>query len=321
MSVRVEVSMGLFDEVRAATDAAGGDRARLGQQLGVVLESELFGADRDAIRADVESWFDLDQLSQPGGGEGDLRIAEHLMGGATGAGAELGPFLPAAARRDDMRLTVHPVPGFRRCYGSSPGTQIFGIRAGADPREALLFLVHVCYHEIAEHFYTEASRRAAAERDGPDALRHWILLLVQNEGLANYAVLEPLLELRDELTTARYFTYMDAIGDADATARALTVLQRALAAIDEDNWRELEPRLVAFLKDPRLPVINLAGIHIACSVAAAHGADALIASIREPQELFALYTETEDPLREHLFGARGEAASAFGLIAEPELRP
>lgn len=54
------------------------------------------------------------------------------------------------------RPVAHAVPAFELCNGPRPGTQVFGVRSGADPREAFLFLVHVRLHEVTEWLYTDA---------------------------------------------------------------------------------------------------------------------------------------------------------------------
>jgi hypothetical protein len=314
LSVRLEHR--LFDSVRRAAQNARGDARRLKRSLErIVLEDEAFDSEREVISSSVESWFEIELMtSSPTFWAKEAVLREHLEHRAGQSAAALTPYLPANASRLARDLTVHLVPGFLKCYGSAEDSQIFGLRAEADPEEALLFLIHVYYHEVSSLFYTETSRRAAAGPSTAELFKHWLLLLIQNEGLANYVVLEPLIKLRDAGHPLYYFTYAGSVRDEGQTAKAMTLCRKILSSIDEDNFHALSGRIADLLKNSRLPVINLVGIHLAEAVAATFGEREMFSvAEREPQEFFRLYSETGDEFRECLFGPRLELAPLFGL--------
>jgi len=306
----------LYDAARAAAVAAAGDVGRLRRSLAEVVEVEdVFHAQRPLIGEQLDDWFDLQAMASGAdfwAKQAVLRghIEQHL---APSAAAVL-PFTPDLPGEQSWGLTVHLVPGLAHCYGPREGVQVFALRAGADPAEALLFLIHVYYHELAALFYTPASRRAASSQANAELLRHWLLLLIQNEGLANHVVLPQLLQLRARGCRFTYFTYAGLVEDRTATARAMTVCRETLALLSERTFPTLHPHVFAILKNPGMPVINLIGIHLAEAIARRFGEATLLAvADREPQEFFRLYAATSDPLCPELFGPAGEAAAAFGL--------
>src|SRR5262249_27411945 len=151
----------------------------------------------------------------------------------------LTPYLPSPPGDHTKAMAVYLLPGLTRCYGSTEGVQMFGLRAGADPEEALLFLTHVYYHEISSLFYTATPRRAEDDRSSLELFRHWLLQLIQDEGLANYAVLGPVLGLRARGRPFAYFTYAGLIHSAEATARAMSICRETIGPLAEDNFPEL----------------------------------------------------------------------------------
>jgi hypothetical protein len=84
-----------------------------------------------------------------------------------------------------------------------------------------------------------------------------------------------------------------------------------LSTLDDATVRHVSRRVSAVLKNPRLPVINLIGIHMAEVIAARDGERALLdVDGLEPEEFFLRYADTGDALCTHLFGPDGGAAPA-----------
>lgn len=303
LQLEVTLDTGLVDRLSSAATAADGDTTVFLTRLHEEIRLHPVLGAAAASGGDPADWFSIDAMV---GGlafwERQLELCDYLCRHLEVSVDALHAYLPTWPGDAVDRLTVHVIPGFDECYGPAPHTQVFGLRDGCSPAEALLFLVHVYYHELSHRFYTTTSHRAAEGGDDPDTLRHWLLLLIQNEGLANHAVREQVLQLRAEGVPLRYFTYADRIGDRRAVATAMEFCRRLLA--DLDGWRDygFRSQITALLKSPQLPVINLVGIHVAEAVADTFGDDVLLTSFREPEELFELYARTGDDLCIHLFG-------------------
>lgn len=315
MQLEVEIKTGAYEAIKQAAVEAGSDEAQLRKSLQkIVSADEALGSEAALILSDLDTWFTVaPMLSSPAWWQEQERVRAHFEEQAQPAVRLLIPFLPEGCDELNAKLTVHLVPGFFHCYGPRDGVQVFGIRPGAEPAEALLFLVHVYYHELSSLFYTQKSAAVSRAQLGPDDLKHWLLLLIQNEGLANYVVLDQLLALLPERESFAYFTYARVIHDTQATAQAFTFLRRLMEQLDEHTWAALQGRITEILKDPRLPVINLAGIRMAEAIAHASGEPTLLQARREPQEFFRLYANSGDDLVGVLFGPTLSSAAAFGL--------
>lgn len=297
LNVRLENR--LFDSLQSVAEAASGDVQCLRQSLEkIVLTEEVFKSEQQLILQDIKSWFEVEEMvASPTFWLKQREMRAYLEQRVDESVAALCPYLPPLAIDRTMELAVYLLPGFVLCYGRAEGVQLFALRANAEPAEALLFLIHVYYHEISCLFYTETSRRAAENPKTVELFRHWLLLLIQNEGLANYAILKSLLDLRSWSEAFVYFKYASLVHDTEATIKALTVCRKIMAQLNDDNFHYLRSQISNILKNPRLPVINLVGIHLAEAIAAAFGEHVLLAAAdREPQEFFRLYSETGDPL-------------------------
>jgi hypothetical protein len=125
-------------------------------------------------------------------------------------------------------------------------------------------------------------------------------------------VLEPMLALRNDHYCFSYFKYADLVGRRDATISAMLLCRQIVSRIDDMNFEYLRAHISELLKNPKLPLINLLGIHLAQAIAREFGTCELFAVAgAEPQDFFRLYEETSDDLKEHLFGAKGEAKEMF----------
>lgn len=223
------------------------------------------------------------------------------------------PYLPPVPDERLARVTVLPVPGLSMCYGAGGGRQVFGLYEAASEDETVLFCSHTYLHEVSTLVSTGTVRAAERDPGTASALRLLILSLIRNEGIANFAVLDQVRRLHASGVPMPYFDYAPLIDDHAARARALTAARQLLGMVTDENATALLPRVTSAFKNPRLPVINLVGIHVAEAVATAHGVDRLInIDGREPYEFFQAYLESPDPLREQLFGKGMADAAVFG---------
>jgi hypothetical protein len=302
----VHVETRLFD--RTEECAAGGNPDELRAALGQLVSGEPeFGAEGQGIANEPEHWFPLRQMGQASFWARQRALLDYLQARMPESVMAIRPFVPPVP--DDRRavVVVDPVPGLRTCYGNGRGHQIFGLYDGAAPEEMLLFLSHTYYHELTNLIATPASRQAEAAPTTGARLRHLLMLLTRNEGIANYAVLAKLRELRSAGTEFRYFTYAPMVDDPAAVSKALGACRELLQRISDDTVTALLPRVKKAFKNPRLPIINLVGIHLADAIVRHLGEVALLdVAGREPQEFFRLYARTRDPGSEILFGSATE---------------
>ena len=320
----VKLENRLFDSLQSAAEAAAGDPQSLRQSLERIVQTEdVFRSEQRLISQDLEAWFEVGPMaSSPMFWAKQTALRAYIEQRLDLSVAALSPFVPQLPVDETRTLTVYLIPGFAHCYGPTEGVQLFALRAGAVPAEALLFLIHVYYHEISSLFYTETSRRAANDSDTAELFRHWLLLLIQNEGLANYVVLESLLALQAQGCPFAYFTYAGLVRNREATAKAMTFCREIISQLTDSNFYTMRGHISTILKNPRLPVINLVGIHLAEAIAASFSERTLLAvADREPQEFFRLFSDTGDQLCQYLFGPHGEAALAFGLLKLDQVSP
>lgn len=293
----------LAEEAKQARDAA--DLAtRLGDFAGRRPE---FGPDGRDIAADPQVSFPLERMLTEEFWAGQRGLLDYLESHLDKSVRDVGPFLPPVPDDRPVPVTVHPVPGLTACYGSGEGRQIFGLMDGADPREMTLFCSHTYLHEVAGHINTAASERAEADPAAPGAMVHLMLLLIRNEGLANLAMLAQLEPLIAEGIPLPYFDYAHLLRDEKATRYALTACRRLLGQVGPNPPAQLLPKVTAAFKNPKLPIINLVGTHLAKVIAAQQGLDALVdLADTDPHEFFARYAACDDPLAAELFGQSGE---------------
>lgn len=87
----------------------------------------------------------------------------------------------------------------------------------------------------------------------------------------------------------------------EATARAMDAYRQLDGMLDRETVARVRSRVNVALKNPKLPVINLIGIHMAEAIARTYGERTLLdVDQREPEEFLELYARTEDPLRARL---------------------
>lgn len=316
LHIDVRLDTAVYDRFQQAAGTMGGEPGRV--VSAIVSDMPVFGSEAPFIAKEPGSWFDLDGLASADFWRHQDRLREYIEAELLHSAETIAPYLPQIPDSRVVPVVVHPVPGFTKCYGNEASGQLFGLYHGADPREMLLFLSHTYYHELSETLNTETTRQAAARPTTAARFRHWLLSLIRNEGIANYAVLRQLRELRAEGVEFRYFKYAGLIDDAGATARAMFACREVLRMLDDHTVRNVARRVSVVLKNPRLPVINLIGIHMAEAIAAQYGERALLdVDKREPQEFFLHYADSADPLREQLFGAPdGAGRAVFGIESD-----
>lgn len=312
LEIDVELNRSVYEAVRRAVLGAADVPSRLAPALArAVMGRPEFGPEASHIASDPPAWFAVSRMSDAGFWSGQERLHGYLYEHLAASVDVLAPYLPAVVGVRRVPVAVHPVPGLTTCYGARHGGQLFGLYDGTDPREMLLFLSHTYFHELSSTLNTERSRQAEADPRSADRFRHWLLLLIRNEGIANYAVLGPLRQLRSAGIEFRYFRYAGLVDSRDATARAMSACRDLLSTLDDNTVRYVSRRVSTVLKNPRLPVINLIGIHMAEAIAAREGERALLdVDGLEPEEFFLRYADTGDALCAHLFGPGGSAASA-----------
>jgi len=207
-------------------------------------------------------------------------------------------FLPEVDDDIAHHVTVALLPGGQYTFGPQPGLQLFSLDPAAAPAEIYLFLVHVYYHELSDLNDTPRGRRCSVEQPSAGDFKEWIRLLVRNEGIGNYAVLDDLRRFRDRRSdyVFRYFTYARKLGDPALLGSAVSLLANALTGVDDGNVAQFRDGINRIFKNEALPIINLVGTHMAESIARHHGAAALRNVYRrEAGEFFALYGETAAP--------------------------
>jgi hypothetical protein len=302
LDVRPDTS--LFGEIRAIGLSAGADRVALRARLArAVAVSGILDTDPAFLGESIDEWFDVEAMATAGFWAGQDAIRSHIEANLAASVSWVEPAFPALPQDGVLRLRAVLLPGFRYCFGPAAEVQLFGLYPGAMPAEAVLFLAHTYYHEASSIFATQDTR--AAERDPTTASRflHWLLSLIRNEGLANFAVLDRILLLRDQGCDFRYFTYADMIGRPEPAAAAMRACRELAAKLDQRTVHAIHGRMNEILKNPRLPIINLVGIRMAEAISRELGRQELLdCATAEPQRFFALYEQTGDALREQLFG-------------------
>jgi hypothetical protein len=314
LHLEVRTDSTVYERVRSVCEGKPPER-RIRALVSAVSALPAFGSEAEFITREPNAWFALGSMGDSDFWNGQQRLLRYIETELSASIDTIKPYLPRVTGHRAVPVVVHPVPGLTTCYGAPEGGQLFGLYEGADPREMLLFLSHTYYHELSTALDTESSRQAAADPGTPGRFRHWLLLLIRNEGIANYAVLEQLRALRQEGVAFKYFKYAGLIDNPSATARAMFACQELLRMLDQRTVRQVAARVSAVLKNPRLPVINLIGIHMAEAIARRFGERALLdVDRREPQEFFRLYAESEDELGEQLLGPPGgDGHAVFGL--------
>lgn len=305
LSLNVCAETRLFSKIQQCAMSSGGNPDALRVTLSELMSDDSgFGADHRHIAREPQHWFPLERMGQEPFWARQRALLGYLRAHLPESVKAIQPFVPPVPDSRNVVIIVDPVPGLRTCYGNGKGHQIFGLYEGAISEEMLLFLSHTYYHELTNVIVTEASLRAEADPTTGTRLRHLLLLRIRNEGIANYAVLGELRKLRSAGTDFQYFTYAPQVDDPAAVSQALYACRELLKRISDSTVSTLLPRVSQAFKNPRLPIINLVGIHVADAVAR-HFGEAVLLDVdgREPQEFFRLYAQTKDPGRAILFGS------------------
>ncbi|MFJ7747504.1 DUF5700 domain-containing putative Zn-dependent protease [Peribacillus sp. NPDC097295] len=216
-------------------------------------------------------------------------------------------FFPDTPKDIDHHLKIGLLPYGKKNFGPKSSLQLFSLFPEATPVETYLFLIHIYYHEISFINYTDFCKECSVSPDTPEKLKHFIINLIQNEGIGNFAVLESLIEYREQNSSYdfKYFSYASMIRDEVSIVQSMSLLRQILDTVNESNYANYQGKINLILKNKRLPIINLVGTHMAESIVATHGLDALRNVYkRSPKEFFNLYFDTKDPLKEHL--SKGE---------------
>jgi hypothetical protein len=207
-------------------------------------------------------------------------------------------WLPDVDEDISHRLKVVLLPYGKFSFGPHVGLQLFSLERYASPIEAFLFLVHVYYHELSFLNETPHGSRCSRKQVSADDFKEWIRLLIRNEGIGNYAVLGDLMQLREAEPdyTWRYFTYARKIGDPVLLHGAISVLTKALTAVDDRNVDQFRVGINRIFKNEALPIINLVGIHMAETIASYYDT-ATLKNVyqQESADFFALYGQTDGP--------------------------
>jgi hypothetical protein len=207
-------------------------------------------------------------------------------------------WLPEVDEDISHAVTVVLLPYGKFSFGPKLGLQLFSLERYASPMEAFLFLVHVYYHELSFLNETPNGSRCSMEQLSADDFKEWVRLLIRNEGIGNYAVLGELTQLRDTDPEyiCRYFTYALKISDPVLLQGAVSILENAFTAVDDQNVGQFRIGINKIFKNEALPIINLVGIHMADSIAH-HYDTATLKNVyqKESADFFALYGQTDAP--------------------------
>jgi hypothetical protein len=137
--------------------------------------------------------------------------------------------------------------------------------------------MHVYYHEVSDLFAPASATPFTVVRTSASDLRRWLRLLIRNEGVGNYVVLDDLLQFRRARPDYdfKYFTYAPYIGSESHLTASIRLLNQVFAGVTDENVSHFSRNVNLLLKNKALPIINLVGIHMATAVARTHGVDAL----------------------------------------------
>lgn len=253
------------------------------------------GLDRSVTAHDL---FDLSRLPATAADFARVRAAADYLAAHRERSIEhISAFLPPHTPPLTHDLTVMLLPFAKYNYGPREGLQLFSLHPDASSEETYLFLVHVYYHELTPLSYNARCRRCASSPASGADLKYSLRLLIRNEGIANYAVLDDLLRLvaGNPGWPLKYFTYAPLIGNEDFLDQALVLFDTLLAQVGDGPLRGRDGQLVARLKNGFVPVINLVGIQMAAAIAARFGVEKLIDVYQqEADAFFRLYAETGD---------------------------
>ncbi|NBJ68727.1 MULTISPECIES: DUF5700 domain-containing putative Zn-dependent protease [Clostridia] len=212
-------------------------------------------------------------------------------------------YFPETPNNIDHELTVSLLPNGKTNFGPKNKLQLFSIFPGADAFETYLFLIHIYYHEISFLNYTKYCEECVTDPLTPEKLKYYILTLIQNEGIGNYAVLEDLIKFRDEnpYYEYKYFTYAKQLRNETTVVQSMGLLRQIFNELNEHNFTKYKEKINLILKNKQLPIINLVGTHMAEAIVNEFGLESLKnVHKKRVNNFFDIYFKTEDPLKGRL---------------------
>ncbi|MEU1476215.1 hypothetical protein [Streptomyces sp. NPDC005760] len=314
-TLRTRIADESVDEMREIVTASSRtrspdpERAVKDALAAYIRQNTALGDGRHVLADRLDHYLDVRRMRESSFWEHQELLRKAVLGQAPEAARNMARYLPPSPPDETGETTVgiRLLPGVRLCYGLDGGGQVFGLYDGATPAETVLFLEHTYYHDLSTRWNTPRLDRAERTAQTAEGLLVWTLGLIRNEGIANIAVLDGLERLRREQTGFSYFTYAGLIGEEAATARAMTAFRTLVADLSPATAARIAVNISRVLKNPRLPVINLIGIHMARAVIAHHGLPTLLnVDGQEPEDFFALYAATGDSLVPELLGPHRE---------------
>lgn len=234
-------------------------------------------------------------------------IVKYLCDNLTASISHIHSFLPKIETDITHKLIVTLLPNGRINFGPKPSLQFFSIFPDAHPYETYLFLIHIYYHEISFINYTEYCQSCVDNPNHPEKLKYYILTLIQNEGIGNFAVYKELIEFKNENPnyTFKYFTYANDLEDDKKVSQSFSLLRQVLDNLNESNFEDYKRKINQILKNKQLPIINLSGTYIAKQIYKNYGLDKLINVYkRDVFEFFFNYFSTKDELSQILVNSQ-----------------
>ncbi|MGD6879665.1 DUF5700 domain-containing putative Zn-dependent protease [Bacillus infantis] len=206
-------------------------------------------------------------------------------------------FFPHIEEEITHKLKVVLLPFGKINYGPMAGYQLYSIFPKADPIETYLFLIHIYYHEISFINYTERSSYVSENHLKKADYLDYLKLLIQNEGIGNYAVLNELETFKKQASPIYqyiYFTYANKINDKDLLIRCLKTVNQ-IFDMKNNDFERLYKKINLIIKSEELPAINIIGLHMANCIANAFGESSLIQVYKaDPNDFFNLYKKSGD---------------------------
>ena len=221
----------------------------------------------------------------------------YLRDNLTNSISHIHSYFPMTDTEINHELKVTILPYGEINYGPKTSLQLFSIFPDADPYETYLFLIHIYYHEIAFLNYTEYCKECFDSPDSSEKFKHYILTLIQNEGIGNFAVYKELMRFKNENPNYqfKYFTYANDLDDAKKISQSFSLLRQILNDLNDSNFKEYKSKINLILKNKRLPIINLTGTYMANKINEKFGLEKLKnVHKRDALDFFNDYIKTKD---------------------------
>ena len=186
----------------------------------------------------VEDFFDCDRTLSASEWSHLEETASYIDSNLQQSIQHITRWLPEVKDPITQDVTVVFLPCGKYTFSPRLGLQLFSLDPQATHLETYLFLVHVYYHELSFLNETPKGRRCSSEQLSAEDFKEWVRLLIRNEGIGNYAVLEKLLEVRDSRPdyVFRYFTYARKIGNPTLLENAVSILSSAFTEVNDENF-------------------------------------------------------------------------------------